>query len=99
LQVSKIPPTFTYGNYSRIETDQICVITIRYPHFAPFSDMAMGYRISVELRVKKYFTVILKKSFLILRVWKCRYIKSPLSKQYDRFCFFRALSKSMVEET
>jgi len=40
----KLPQHLPIGNYSRIKTDQICVLTISDPHFSPFSDISLKHR-------------------------------------------------------
>ena len=61
------------GVITRNKADQIHVITIRYLHFAPFSDMSLGHKISLQglilslwqlLKVKVFFRIAVL-SFLI----------------------------------
>jgi hypothetical protein len=44
-------------------TSKNYVLTISDSHFAPFSDMSMGHKISLELRIKKKLNCYFEKSF------------------------------------
>ena len=47
LQVSQVHPAFEYvGDSAGLKTFKKLVLTIMYPHFALFSDMSIGHRIS-----------------------------------------------------
>jgi hypothetical protein len=52
LQIAQHQPALIdVGVISIFETDKIRVLTIRYPHFASFSDMSVKHRISLHGRI------------------------------------------------
>ena len=64
LELSKIVSIFVYRKLFEDENrSDLCDDHKLYLHFSSFSDLSMGHKISLELGVKKNFTVILKNHF------------------------------------
>jgi hypothetical protein len=57
LQIPQVRPTLKIGGIPKIKMGPICMIPIRYPNFAHFSDMSMGHKISSHGRISDLFQI------------------------------------------
>ena len=53
----RLPQHLCIGNYLRIKTDQICVITIRNHKAGSFSDMSIGHKIFSRARFSTFLEI------------------------------------------